>query len=102
MGSGREDTLTLSSEPVDSNLDGNVTGKTTLEVFPKTTTTYTLTAANTAPNPSTEDVIVKVIEKPTITFKANPPSIDAGKSTILSWEIDTTGAEDQEIKGANC
>lgn len=76
---------------------GNVFG-TSLKVYPQTTTTYTVTAVNTAGTGS-RSVGVTVVPpgpKPTIdAFAASPTAIFAGQSTTLSWSV--TGADTLSI-----
>ncbi|MGA2887459.1 MAG: hypothetical protein ABSE51_05355 [Terracidiphilus sp.] len=61
-------------------------------MIPTATTTYTLTATNTAGSTTSElTVIVNTASKPTISvFTASPTTITSGSSSTLSWT--TTGA----------
>ena len=55
-------------------------------VSPTSTTTYTLTATNTAKAvKATTKVTVRPIDPPTATFSASPETIDKGKSSTLKW-----------------
>jgi PKD repeat protein len=68
---------------------GNVFGTST-RVYPQTTTTYTVTAVNSAGTGS-RSVPVTVVPpgpKPAISyFTASPAAITAGNSTTLNWEV---------------
>jgi len=58
-------------------------------VSPKKTTVYTLTACNAASECVSANVTVTVKSLPTIvTFKADPPEISEGNSSMLSWKVD--------------
>jgi PKD repeat protein len=76
---------------------GNVFG-TTLKVYPQTTTTYTVTAVNTA-GTGARSVLVPVVPpgpKPAIvSFAAAPATITAGQSTMLNWSV--SGADSLSI-----
>jgi hypothetical protein len=76
---------------------GNVFG-TTLKVYPQTTTTYTVTAVNTA-GTGARSILVTVVPpgpKPTISsFAAAPAAIAAGQSTMLNWSV--SGADSLSI-----
>ena len=79
---------------------GDVTGKTSKFVSPTKTTKYTLTATNDQGS-VTKDVTVTVnstaATAPKInSFTADPDTIVAGKTTILSWDV--TGTEPIELK----
>ncbi|MBX3737841.1 MAG: hypothetical protein KF715_14190 [Candidatus Didemnitutus sp.] len=68
---------------------GNVFGTST-KVYPQTSTTYTVTAVNTAGTGarSVPVVVVPPGPKPTISsFSAAPATIAAGQSTTLNWSV---------------
>jgi len=73
---------------------GNITVETdtTVNVSPTANTTYTIIAhgPNCDSDPATAQVAV-VIVKPTVLISADPPAIESGQSTTLSWRA--TGAE---------
>lgn len=54
------------------------------QVKPTQTTTYTLTAKG-AGGTSTKQAVVKVPPLPTVSFTANPSTIQQGQSTTLTW-----------------
>jgi len=69
---------------------GSVTPNGSTTVTPAQTTTYTLTATSADGNKVTAPVTVVVapVNVPQIlTFVANPPTIDAGQSTKLCWQV---------------
>ncbi|MGV8075116.1 MAG: carboxypeptidase regulatory-like domain-containing protein [Syntrophobacteraceae bacterium] len=63
---------------------GSVQPSGSIMVSPTETTTYTLWATGGGWEVS-EDVTVSVIPAPTVSFSANPATIQAGQSTTLSW-----------------
>jgi hypothetical protein len=68
---------------------GAVSSSGTQSVSPPLTTTYTLTASNSAGNPTASaTVTVSKSSAPIITtFSANPNSINLGQSSTLKWDI---------------
>ncbi len=80
--------VTLSN--ANPSTDGTVAPKDSLLVSPRVTTTYTLTACNPAGDCLTASVTLAV--KPAlpviITFIAEPSSIVAGESSVLSWRVE--------------
>ncbi|UCH51418.1 MAG: hypothetical protein JSV54_01210, partial [Chloroflexota bacterium] len=73
---------------------GTFTSSGSTIVFPAATTTYILTATNSAGSTTaTAQVIVSGVPSPTIGipvinyFTANPPVISSGGSTTLSWDV---------------
>ncbi len=94
IGAGQVSTLTWSTSNAASvSIDNGVgaqptSGSTT--VTPTVTTTYTLTAIGPG-GTSTAQATVNVIPLPTITFFADPPSINSGASSTLNWS--TSGAD---------
>jgi hypothetical protein len=79
---------TLNADTVNISGIGNVATSGTLQVSPRTTTTYTLTARNSV-NDETSSVVVSVISVPTQVFvfgcAATPSTIRPGQSSTLSW-----------------
>jgi len=79
---------------------GTVTGN-SISVSPSSTTTYTLTATNSAGSPTAQTTLTVnpvVVNPPVInSFAANPTSITSGQSSILSWNV--TGATSISISG---
>jgi hypothetical protein len=77
-----------SSTPVTVTINhgiGKVNSTGTCEVYPTTTTTYTLEASNVR-GKTTMTVVIKVL--PLINaFSANPISITTGGSSMLSWNV---------------
>jgi hypothetical protein len=66
---------------------GPVTASGSIDVFPTTTTTYTMTAFGNAGD-SFAQVTVNVIEVPHIlSFTATPSAISAGGSSTLEWSV---------------
>jgi len=92
INSGQSSTLTWAvSNATTLSIDngiGTVTG-TTRTVSPGATTTYKLTATNSAGSvTATTTVTVSTIPAPTInSFTASSTSISAGQSTTLSWNV---------------
>lgn len=80
--SGQVDSLTIAPEV------GDVTGQASVVVSPAQTTTYILTASNSAGS-STSQVTVIVGPQPPIiaSFTATPDIIDPGQSAMLSWTL---------------
>jgi PKD repeat protein len=76
---------------------GNVFG-TTLKVYPQATTTYTVTAVNSA-GTGARAILVTVVPpgpKPAIaSFSATPSTVTAGGSTTLAWSV--SGADSVSI-----
>jgi hypothetical protein len=69
---------------------GNVPLNGSTTVSPTTTTTYTLTATSSDGKTVTSPVTVVVTQgqvPQVVTFVANPPTIDAGQSTKLCWQV---------------
>lgn len=76
---------------------GEVTGS-SIQVFPTTTTTYTLAARNVAGEVTRETTVTvnAPVPAPEITaFTATPASVTAGQSTTLAWTVN--GADTIEI-----
>ena len=66
---------------------GDVTGQSSVAVSPNSTTTYTITAVNSAGSDS-EEITITVVEPPIInSFTASPGTINQGNSSTLSWSI---------------
>ncbi len=64
---------------------GVVTGKSSIELVPSATTTYTLTAVN--PIGTTTATTLVTVPKPAVSnFKATPSTLEAGTTVTLSWE----------------
>jgi hypothetical protein len=84
------------SEPLAVNLDngiGAVEAVSSLEVSPDTTTSYTLTASNTAGNISnTVTLTVTIPDEPAsvVSFAADPATIELGDSSTLTWSATGT------------
>ncbi|HTI71882.1 MAG TPA: hypothetical protein VMF06_18040 [Candidatus Limnocylindria bacterium] len=72
----------------DNDIDpGNVFGN-SVDVKPKTTTTYTVTAVNTAGTSVRTVTIPVTTAKPTIaSFAASPGTVDTGAPVTLSWSV---------------
>jgi hypothetical protein len=68
---------------------GDVTGQSSVSVSPSATTTYVLTATNSAGS-DTEEVTVAVTSDPPVitSFTAAPELIITGESTTLSWSVE--------------
>jgi PKD repeat protein len=61
----------------------------TLTVSPTVTSTYTLTCTGLGGTAS-QSAIITVNQPPTLTFSANPTTIDSGASSTLSWSSTNT------------
>ncbi|GLH67738.1 hypothetical protein GETHED_21020 [Geothrix edaphica] len=73
-------------------------------ITPAGTTTYTLTATNSldATKSVSRDVTVSVVNRPVITFSANPGAVNVGSSSTLNWSVTnspTSVSIDQGIGG---
>jgi hypothetical protein len=80
------------SNATSMNIDNGVGSVETLtgtkSVFPTTTTTYTITASNSGGSVTKSVTITVSADEPEIvSFKATPPTIGAGESSVLAWEI---------------
>ncbi|MBM3863729.1 MAG: discoidin domain-containing protein, partial [Verrucomicrobia bacterium] len=94
---GAGSTLTWTSSGATSvsidNGIGTVAASGSLEVFPTTDTTYTLTASNST-GPKTVSVTITVLP-PGVTFSASPLNVAANGDVTLTWT--TTGADSASI-----
>lgn len=72
-----------------------------LTVTPSASTTYTLSTTNSAgtPYPSMSATVTITAPAPTWTFTANPTSIKAGQSSVLSFTTTTANFHNVKISG---
>ncbi|MBS2023118.1 MAG: hypothetical protein JST92_11945 [Deltaproteobacteria bacterium] len=73
-----------------NNGPGIVTGKTSVSVTPTQTTQYTLSATGPGGSSSAKVTVIVTAAQPKAVinlFTANPPSISAGNSSTLSWNV---------------
>ncbi len=64
---------------------GDVTGLTSIEVYPTADTTYTLTAVNSKGSVDSDLSIVYILAPQITSFSANDNTIDEGDNTTLTW-----------------
>jgi hypothetical protein len=77
---------------------GSVLNAASKQVSPTVTTTYKLTASNSAGSVSAQTTVTVTAAAPVISsFKATPASIQAGQSATLAWTV--TGATTLSIDG---
>ena len=89
----------IDGEPTEISIDqgvGDVTGLTEVEVSPRTTTTYKITASNNHGSVK-ETVKVNVKDVPVITsFTASDTIVTSGESTVLRWRV--TGSDSLSLE----
>lgn len=88
---------TVESLVIDNGV-GEVTGLTSIEVAPSSTTTYEMTATNSAGSTTAEVTITvdQPLEPPQIeSFSASPAEINSGQTALLEWQV--TGYDSLEI-----
>lgn len=82
------DISNATSMSIDNSVGSVETLTGTKSVFPTITTTYTLTASNSAGSVTKSVTITVSADEPEIvSFTATPPTIAAGESSVLQWEI---------------
>ena len=67
------------------NVAANLQASGSMSMSPTQTTTYTLTVKGNGFT-DTHKATITVVAAPTVTFTANPPSIQQGQSSTLTWE----------------